>query len=211
MKKTLLYLSAFILLFNSFSFALPAIDVNNNSIASVNLLPTELNINYSDITAQNAWRALNTWIWKNNFKTKINLTWWVYFELDQEWITKAFSWTNNFKQLFQSYKSRWIDIWDFEVEDMQMIQYPDRLQIVQKSRIVFSNKAQFNNYKNNVWSFFSFSWSKDQTQIDLDNRVINYYIDKCKKSLVCSRWLNDKQIRDKVVQDIDNWQKELET
>jgi len=54
MKKTLLYLSAFILLFNSFSFALPAIDVNNNSIASVNLLPTELNINYSDITAQNA-------------------------------------------------------------------------------------------------------------------------------------------------------------
>lgn len=49
MKKTLFFLFTFILLFNSFSFALPVMDINVNQVAAVNLLPTELNINGSRI------------------------------------------------------------------------------------------------------------------------------------------------------------------
>jgi hypothetical protein len=136
------------------------VDINNNVSVNQNVqnLPLELNVNYVDITEQNAWRILNTWTWKNNFRTKINLTWWVYFELNNDWLTRAFSWTNKLKQKFQEIKWRWLDIWSFELEDIKMNQYPDRIEIVQKSKVVISNKTQFDNYKNNIWSLFNYTW-----------------------------------------------------
>ena len=63
----------------------------------------------------------------------------------------------------------------------ELIQYPDRLRVVQKTKLVFDKKAQLDNFKKYVDSDIKETDNKKK----LDEAVYSYYIKKCKADKKC--------------------------
>lgn len=154
-------------------------------------------VSLTGITASNAGKILNQRTGINNFKTKFILTWWVVKTLNLQNLQESFKKTNEIKLKINSVKSKNIDIWTVQTLDPELIQYPDRIRVSQKLKLIFDTNEQFQNYKKHIDTDIKETDNKKK----LDNFILEKLVKECKKNTKCAWKLSDIEIKKKV----ENW------
>ncbi len=177
----------------------------STSLDGISLDTGAIQVNITSITAQNAWKAVNIWTGVQNFKTKFVLTGWVTKIINTDNIEDSFKNTNTLKQKFKELASKKINAWTLQLKEPELIQYPDRLRVVQKSTVIFYNKMQLENYKKYIDTDI-----KDSSNVKkLEEVYFEKLYKECKKDKTCASTLTDTQIKDKVKYWIENGMKTM--
>lgn len=206
MKKVISLILFFILILDSSVFALDIPDLKTwIKVWQVGNLPDVININYTDITLQNAWKEIVSYMWKENFKTKIVMSEWIYLELNKDKLDKVFSKTSDVKTKLLNLKTKNISAWEIFLNPIKFTQYPDRVSVEQTFTINFKNKQEFENYKKNIDTSKNVVWNKD-----VDKKTIEWLFKECKLEADCFKWLTDNQIKTKILENLKNWEMEIE-
>ncbi|EKD44778.1 MAG: hypothetical protein ACD_71C00008G0002 [uncultured bacterium (gcode 4)] len=197
MKKVLSLLLVLIL---SADISVFAIDINplgnqDFKIDEVKILPDTININYTDINANNAWKEIAKYIWKDNFKTRVVLSEWIYLKLDKQKLEQTQTKLNHIKSRLETLKKRNVEAWNILIKPIELVQYPDRITVNQTYTMSFKNKQEFFNYKRNISESFSGILTSN---IESDKKYLDGLYRECKADSKCYKWLTEKQIKSKI-------------
>lgn len=99
-------------------------------------------VNFKDITWDNAWTIQGSWIWKENFPSKLVLPKWISLDLNEAVLNSNFEQTDLMKEKIQLLDSRGINYWKLTVDQPEIRVLPDRLQIVKKTTIEYKTENQ---------------------------------------------------------------------
>lgn len=167
----------------------------------------DIQVNYQDITAQNAGKVLNKWTWKENFKSRIILTWGVYLELDKDKLDLASNSIVNLQNKIKEMEVKKLNSWKIEIAPVEMIQYPDRITVRQNYKMIFENKKEFDNFQKYVWTWSDIKKKVTTAMLQKQRDWIDKLIKECKSEWYCKTKAEEDSIKIKVVQGLLDWKK----
>lgn len=167
----------------------------------------DIQVNYQDITAQNAGKVLNKWTWKENFKSRIILTWGVYLELDKDKLDLASNSIVNLQNKIKEMEVKKLNSWKIEIAPVEMIQYPDRITVRQNYKMIFENKKEFDNFQKYVWTWSDIKKKVTTAMLQKQRDWIDKLIKECKSEWYCKTKAEEDSMKIKVVQGLLDWKK----